>query len=149
MGRNIPDPVVPSSQGSPLREGAGSTSDEVARPRSREDLLPIRLPEGSRRAGRSRSVGHRAFGLLNVLVLIGGVTVLAGFYIEQYREIRTLSELEKEGLARREAAEERYRKLLEEVEYYETLEGAEKLARDKLRFISPDEVILIPYQPRP
>jgi cell division protein FtsB len=68
-------------------------------------------------------------------------------YIDQYIEIRRLGREVEVARTHFEETQREHEKLAEEVEYLETLEGVERLARDKLRYIRPDEVILVPLRP--
>ena len=62
-------------------------------------------------------------------------------------EIDRLSKRSHFAEQKMKTAKSQFEELSEEVEYLETLEGVERLARDKLRYIRPDEVILVPLRP--
>lgn len=107
--------------------------------------LPIHLP--APRQGAGEVAEERSGGMLSSLTTFAVVAFsicLAKLYIDQYIEIRALT---LRSVAAQESLQEtrrRHEQLVEEVEYLETLEGVERLARDKLRYIRPDEVILVP-----
>lgn len=89
-------------------------------------------------------------GVISFLYTLGIVVfgvLLAKLYLDQYIQIRRLQERRIRVEANTAAVRLEHEKLAEEVEYLETLEGVERLARDKLRYIRPDEVILIPLRP--
>jgi len=72
---------------------------------------------------------------------------LAKLYLDQYVEIRRLRSVRATAARERQEVQGRHDRLAEEVEYLETLEGVERLARDKLRYIRREEVILVPPRP--
>ncbi len=109
--------------------------------------LPMQLP-----AARPAGAGdrRRPGGFLSTVTMAFGVVFaicLAKLYIDQYIEIRALAKTRDKAERSLAATRARHAALTEEVEYLETLEGVERLARDKLRYIRPDEVILIPLRP--
>lgn len=114
---------------------------------SRKELLPIHLPDPQGEEGEGEE-GRRGWVSNVYLVAVVVFSIcLVKLYIDQYIEIRRLGR--EVGVARAELERTRreHEKLAEEVEYLETLEGVERLARDKLRYIRSDEVILIPLRP--
>lgn len=111
-----------------------------------EGPLAIHLPESRWATSPTR----RPRGWVSTLTMSLGVVFaicLAKLYIDQYIEIRALTRRRDQAEAELAVTRRRYQALTEEVEYLETLEGVERLARDKLRYIRPDEVILIPLRP--
>ncbi len=110
------------------------------------ELVPLHLPEGAGPGGaRAGRRGGVLSGLSTVVVVAFGIC-LSKLYLDQYIEIRRLKARRTEVEAQARDTRVRWEKLAEEVEYLETLEGVERLARDKLRYIRPDEVILVPLR---
>ena len=120
--------------------------DVEEKPAEDEGPLAIQLPES-----RSEASGApRPRGWISTVTMSLGVVFaicLAKLYIDQYIEIRALTKRRDRAEAELTATRKRHEALTEEVEYLETLEGVERLARDKLRYIRPDEVILVPLRP--
>jgi cell division protein FtsB len=113
---------------------------------SDEGPLAIQLPKSR----DSSSSPPRPRGWISTVTMSLGVVFsicLAKLYIDQYIEIRALTKRRDRAEAELADTRKRYEAITEEVEYLETLEGVERLARDKLRYIRPDEVILVPLRP--
>ena len=126
---------------------AAKASEDIEEVSSEDEgPLAIHLPES-----RSSSNGtRRPRGWISTITMSLGVVFsicLAKLYIDQYIEIRALSKRRDRAEAELAATRSRFEAITEEVEYLETLEGVERLARDKLRYIRPDEVILVPLRP--
>jgi cell division protein FtsB len=109
---------------------------------SKNELLPIHLP-GPRDEAGEEGEGRRGW-LSNVYLIVVVVfsICLVKLYIDQYIEIRRLGREVEVARVVYEKTRKEQERLTEEVEYLETLEGVERLARDKLRYIRPDEVML-------
>jgi cell division protein FtsB len=125
---------------------AKKREDVDEKPGSDEGPLAIQLPESR----DSSSVPSRPRGWISTVTMSLGVVFaicLAKLYIDQYIEIRALAKRRDRAEAELADTRKRYEAITEEVEYLETLEGVERLARDKLRYIRPDEVILVPLRP--
>jgi cell division protein FtsB len=124
-------------------------TNEGARKLAQGGPLAIRLPEKPARedAGTEESRGRGFLSMLYSAAAIVFVVCLVKLYIEQYIEIDRLMKRSVVAQQEMETAKSRYEEVAEEVEYLETLEGVERLARDKLRYIRPDEVILVPLRP--
>jgi len=89
--------------------------------------------------------GNMMHGLL-LMTCLGLFLVVCKLYLDQYIEIRRLEE---RRVSR--AQELQKRKVLldsleHEVEFIGTLEGVEKMAREKLKYIKTDEVIILPVE---
>jgi cell division protein FtsB len=80
---------------------------------------------------------------------LGVFLVVCKLYLDQYAEIRRLEERREARLAELNAAREGLEHLEREVAFLGTLGGVEKLAREKLKYINRDEVIVLPVQTVP
>lgn len=112
-------------------------------------LLPLHLPE---EAGRlpALPVSDPPRDLVSTLytaAIVAFGICLAKLYLDQYLEIRHLRSVRAQAERQMLSVKDQHDALAEEVEYLETVEGVERLARDKLRYIRPDEVILVPLRP--
>ncbi len=109
--------------------------------------LPIHLPKGR---NFEKDSGEKKSSWLSSITMVFGVIFsicLAKLYIDQYIQIRALGKHRNRSEQELASTKAEYDRISEEVEYLETLEGVERLARDKLRYIRPDEVILVPLRP--
>ncbi len=100
-----------------------------------EDVLPV--------AGLSS-------GLFQFLFITGCIVLfvlVSKLYLDQYLEIRELDQQLDRERARVEDAEREKDRLAAELRFLRTPDGTEKIAREKLKMVRPDEVIIVPVEP--
>ena len=89
-------------------------------------------------------------GLFQFLFITGCIilfVLISKLYLDQYIEIRKMEQhLQQEKVKLIEANRERER-LTRELSFLRTDDGIEKVAREKLRMVRPDEVIIVPVEP--
>jgi cell division protein FtsB len=86
------------------------------------------------------------YQLAFVTALVLLFVVIAKLYMDGYLEIKRLEAklaAEVQGLTEAKAL---YKRLEDEIALLKTDEGMEMVARDKLRFIRPDEVVVMPLR---
>ena len=70
--------------------------------------------------------------------------IVCKLYLNQYIEIRKLEERLRKKQLELSAEKLKLDKMVSEVGFLGTLEGVEKIAREKLKYIKRDEVIIVP-----
>ena len=72
---------------------------------------------------------------------------LSIIYLSRYSTIRTLMANEEELKGKIETLERQNRKLKENLETLSTPEGIERLARERLGLVKPEEIVVVPLPP--
>ncbi len=70
--------------------------------------------------------------------------IVCKLYLDQYIDIRKLEELWKNKRCKLQEQQLKLETMQEEVAFLGTLKGVEKIAREKLKYIKRDEVIIVP-----
>lgn len=116
----------------------------VSGSRAKKAPMALQLPDSGGEAEGARPAGWLSNLYTSLFVVF--VLCITKLYLDQYIEIRRLRQRRGEVAAVLAEVQARHDRIAEEVEYLETLDGVERLARDKLRYIRPDEVILVPLR---
>jgi cell division protein DivIC len=88
-------------------------------------------------------------GVFQFLFITGCIVLfvlISKLYLDQYIEIRKLEQKLEQEKARVGEAEHEIQRLSRELEYLRTDDGTEKVAREKLKMVRPDEVIIVPVE---
>lgn len=99
-------------------------------------------PSFNKKEKLSSSVNHSlVLGLCFLLFL-----VVCKLYLEQYIEIRRLEEQKVSIEIQLKKEEEELEHMKKRVAFLGTLEGIEKIARERLKYIKEEEVIVVPIE---
>lgn len=110
----------------------GTAAEEAVTP---EDELPPSPPT---------PISSGVFQFLFITGCIVLFVLISKLYLDQYIEIRKLEQKLEQERAKVVEAQDEIERLTRELEFMKTDEGTEKVAREKLRMVKPDEVIVIP-----
>lgn len=95
------------------------------------------------------SVAPISSGIFQFVFITGCIilfVLISKLYLDQYLEIRKLEQrLEQERSKVTESQQEIVR-LTHELEFLRTDEGTEKIAREKLKMVKPEEIIIVPVE---
>ncbi len=98
--------------------------------------------EGTARR-RPRTANSTSHGLVLTACFVLFL-IVCKLYLNQYIEIRKLEERHRQKQQELRAEKQKLEKMVDEVAFLGTLEGVEKIAREKLKYIKRDEVIIVP-----
>lgn len=114
--------------------------------------LPLNVPKRREQHGEPRDEEKLAQGQTLrqwafLVAAIGAFLFLLHLYVRQFVEIKQLERRRDEVQATLKREQARMAKVGEEVRFLRTLEGVERLARERLKYIKRDEVVIKPVQP--
>lgn len=115
-------------------------------------LLPLNVPERREKRKEPRNEaslaqGHALRQWVFLVSAIAAFLFLLHLYVRQFVEIKRLERNRDEVSATLKREQARMAKVGEEVRFLRTLEGVERLARERLKYIKRDEVVIKPVKP--
>lgn len=108
---------------------------------------PAQVPEAEE--SETPPVAPISSGVFQFLFITGCIilfVLISKLYLDQYIEIRKLEAKLEQDRTKVAESEVEIQRLTRELEFLRTDEGIEKVAREKLKMVKPDEVVVVPVQ---
>ncbi|MBI4872919.1 MAG: septum formation initiator family protein [Candidatus Riflebacteria bacterium] len=118
-----------------MSESPGTDTPLLEMPEAAGDRAPAPPPA---------AISSGVFQFLFITGCIVLFVLISKLYLDQYIEIRKLEQKLEQEKARVVEAGQEIDRLTQELEFLKTDEGVEKVAREKLKMVKPDEVIIVP-----